>query len=321
MVTSMMKLSLKSALPSFLFLAFSCLSVHTSLFAKEREIKFFGNCITKLPSTPAVFATLLPNGALSDKPIQPKNEEEKQPRIQVYSYQAPSKSSESVRSVVERSAGLLSTTSRTKRGYLFYLGEKEFAIDLSTPEENRILFLNGTPIHSFKQPVATMFKIADETTCTTTPLNPRTHIDQCPRVTVSEEQSEKSVTYRYRVENTCKDKSVSFYRLQVGGGVTGNDESGVELASAPVDWTFENRHPNKGIKSPPGWNVECFSQEESSNVAINWDILDSNAPVIAPGKSLEGFEVVVEKADRSYSTSHWVINLPSAYSVSGTLER
>jgi hypothetical protein len=130
-------------------------------------------------------------------------------------------------------------------------------------------------------------------------------------VSVNAKTVKGGVRYDYQIINRSTAPLAS---LIIGFGDS-NGES--ELKTPPKGWTISTGIPATSVSSPAGWTAEIISTEESDLLQLQWEISNSSNS-LRPGKSLQGFSVMVPKNDLTYQTSHWTVYASSGPKASYT---
>jgi hypothetical protein len=127
-----------------------------------------------------------------------------------------------------------------------------------------------------------------------------------PPVSVSVSQSTVAggVRYQYQVSNHS-----NFPITSVIIGLNYFDGK-PELGTTPSGWTADAGIPASSVNSPSGWNATVIPTEDTSLVELSWSA--SGSAALAPGKTLQGFSVIVPSADATYSGSHWTVYVNGA---------
>lgn len=146
------------------------------------------------------------------------------------------------------------------------------------------------------------------------------YAQEAPNVTVKVSQqtfADGKVTYRYRVINNRVGNNLAnaIVALLIGydyyHGIP-------ELSISPVGWTFESGLTQNSTKTPPNWQVEAITTEESPYLNLEWR--NNGTSDILPGQVVSDFSVTVPEADDRYLTGHWTVFFADAGIASSVLE-
>lgn len=102
------------------------------------------------------------------------------------------------------------------------------------------------------------------------------------------------MSYTYEVTNNSKSNIAMVW---VGYVFRGEEP---ELDVMPVGWDFFKGPPKGSCISPEGWDCLVITQEESTRHFIEWSIKENGVVPFKPGKVLNGFTVILPKADDTY---------------------
>lgn len=129
------------------------------------------------------------------------------------------------------------------------------------------------------------------------------------------------VIYYYRVINTGTEGISSVWIGHDNKNDRDYSNDVWELSELPVGWDFYAGIPASSATSPLGWRVYVINPEESEVHAVAWVVVDDNSPRIAPGQTLSGMTVSLDKADDRYRTGHAHVGFSSGqYPITVPLE-
>jgi len=109
------------------------------------------------------------------------------------------------------------------------------------------------------------------------------------------------VEYIYSVTNNSKSNIAMVWV----GYVFRSEEP--ELNIMPVGWDFFKGLPKGSCISPEGWDCLVVTQEESNRHFLEWSIKESGAVPFKHGKVLNGFTIILPKADAAYLKGHFTV--------------
>lgn len=141
---------------------------------------------------------------------------------------------------------------------------------------------------------------------------PLTFAQSTPGITVAVRQYARSdgvVQYMYRINNQSRQSVVALllghdYRHAVS-----------ELTAYPIGW--QEGRLLTGLVSPPGWQPQVITTEESRYAEIEWR--NDGAGDVQPGKQRDGFGVLLAAPSPIYTTAHWTAILSDGTTAGGPL--
>jgi hypothetical protein len=128
------------------------------------------------------------------------------------------------------------------------------------------------------------------------------------------------VIYNYRVINTGAESISSVWIGHDNKSDRDVNNDVWELSELPSGWDFYAGIPASSVSTPSGWRAYVITLEESAVHAVAWEVIDDNSPRIAPGQTLTGMSVVLDKADDRYRTGHAHVKFSGQYPISVPLE-
>jgi hypothetical protein len=134
-------------------------------------------------------------------------------------------------------------------------------------------------------------------------------------VTVYETLDRRRAIYHYAVTNHS-DRPIT--TVTVGMDPETGDYS---LSPPPSGWTPDNGIVARSIGTPAGWTAEVHDAEESPNVSVWWRTAKGTVSAIAPGKTLDGFTLVVAVPTDLYHSTGWQVVDDRGDSTRGVLKR
>jgi hypothetical protein len=121
--------------------------------------------------------------------------------------------------------------------------------------------------------------------------------------------------YEYRVVN---NSNYAIKRIIIGRG--DYYKGSPELATPPLNFSFDTFADPGSITSPPGWKGEVQTMEESNFIELHWSTDKVNSFLLS-GQTLSGLGVTLPKLDDSYVNSHWTVIFFDGSTVSGSHEK
>ncbi|MBI3888673.1 hypothetical protein HY311_02685 [Candidatus Nomurabacteria bacterium] len=121
--------------------------------------------------------------------------------------------------------------------------------------------------------------------------------------------------YEYRVVN---NSNYAIKRIIIGR--EDYYKGSPELATPPLNFSFDTFADPGSITQPVGWKGEVQTMEESNFIELHWSTDKANSFLLS-GQTLSGLGVTLPKLDDSYVNSHWTVIFFNGSTVSGPLEK
>jgi hypothetical protein len=123
-------------------------------------------------------------------------------------------------------------------------------------------------------------------------------------VTVSQTNVPNGTQYQYTISNKSKYPITS---IVIGFNYF---KPRPELLTPPLGWSVDGGLLPASVTAPSTWTPKITTTEDTDKLELSWTAASGSA--LAPGKSLQGFAVILPKADPSYKNAFWTVYVDGA---------